>query len=80
MPGLDEKTLAEIKALSVPERIEAVNILWDSIPENHKSSEVSDSEKRILDFSIEYSEKHPEDKTFWEDLKAELHAKIKSAR
>ena len=80
MAGLDQKTLAEIKALSVPERIEAVNLIWESIPENHKASEVSESEKRILDFSIEHSEKYPEDKISWEDLKAELHAKINTAR
>ncbi len=80
MTSLNQKTLAEIKDLSISERLEALNSIWESIPENHKTGEISASEKRILDFSMEHSDKFSDDFISWEDLKKELHVKISSSR
>jgi hypothetical protein len=76
MPGLDQKTLEEIRSLSVPDRIEALGEIWDTIPDSLKESEVSELEKRILDVSLEYSEKHPEDSVSWDNLRKELRSRL----
>ncbi len=68
--------LAEIQAASLGERLEALTILWESLSDEEKNQPISETEKRILDYSLEYSAEHPESGTAWASLKAELSERV----
>lgn len=76
MSHLHRKTLAEIQTASLGERLEALTILWESLSDEEKNQPISETEKRILDYSLEYSSEHPESQTAWDSLKAELSERI----
>ncbi|MDR1145584.1 MAG: addiction module protein [Verrucomicrobiales bacterium] len=52
--------LPQVAALSVDEKIQLVNELWDSMADELNNSPVSDEEKQLLDDRWEHYQKHPE--------------------
>ncbi len=65
-------TLNEIAALSVEERIRLVQAIWDSIAAEQAYPELTEVQKRELDYRIEDYEKNPDNVLTWEDIKASV--------
>jgi putative addiction module component (TIGR02574 family) len=63
--------LAEILKLSVAERIQLVEDIWDSI-EALPVASLTQAQRELLDRRIEAYKKDPKRGIAWEDLKAEL--------
>lgn len=54
--------------LSIPERIQLVNDIWDSIVAEADSVELTDDEKRIIDERLEAYHKNPDLGSPWKDV------------
>jgi len=64
--------VSEILQLSVAERIQIVEDIWDSISESPDSLELSEAEKAELDKRLESYQKNPNEGIEWEALKKNL--------
>jgi len=62
--------------LSVAERIQLAEELWDSIPESADVT-LSDGQKAELDRRLEDLERHPDAGEPWEVVRARLYARLK---
>ena len=62
--------------LSVAERIQLAEELWDSIPESADVT-LSDAQKAELDRRLEDLERHPDAGEPWEVVRARLYARLK---
>jgi len=69
--------VSEIFELSVAERIQIVEDIWDSIAAKPDEFPLSDDDRAELDRRLLSHEKNPDDGTSWEDLRERL---IKSRR
>jgi putative addiction module component (TIGR02574 family) len=71
--------LSELFKLSVEERLQLVEDLWDSIEADtrDKPFELSDEEKAELDRRLAEHEANPESALRWEDVRARLWEKYK---
>ena len=69
---MGKRLLEEICELSVSERIQLVQDIWDSIAELPDSLELSDDQKNELRKRLEDYRANPESGIDWNDLKAEL--------
>lgn len=65
-------TLGELSELSVTERIELVQDLWDSVVEDEAAVPVTPEQKAELDRRLEAYENDPEAGASWEVVKARL--------
>ena len=61
--------IKDILKLSVDERINLVQTLWDSIAADTEVSEISEEHKEILDKRLEAHQNNPSDIVSWEDIK-----------
>jgi putative addiction module component (TIGR02574 family) len=61
--------VAEILELSVAEKIQIVEDIWDSIIQNPELLPLSEAEKRELDKRLESYEQNPDEGVEWETLK-----------
>jgi putative addiction module component (TIGR02574 family) len=61
--------VAEILELSVAEKIQIVEDIWDSIIQNPELLPLSDAEKRELDKRLESYEQNRDEGIEWETLK-----------
>ena len=61
--------VTEILELSVAEKIQIVEDIWDSIIQNPELLPLSDAEKRELDKRLESYEQNPDEGVEWETLK-----------
>jgi putative addiction module component (TIGR02574 family) len=64
--------VSEILQLSVAERIQIVEDIWDSISESPESLELSEAEKSELDKRLESYQQNPNEGIEWETLKKNL--------
>ncbi len=67
--------LPEIMALSIDERIELAQAIWDSIADETDEAdppELSDDLKRLLDRRIADLDANPENVVTWEEVKARI--------
>ena len=64
--------LSEILELSIAERIELVQEIWDTIAESPEELTLTDEQKRELDARAAELRANPESGSFWEDIKANL--------
>jgi putative addiction module component (TIGR02574 family) len=62
--------------LSVAERIQLAEDLWDSIPESADIT-LSDAQKAELDRRLEDLEQHPDAGEPWEVVRARLYGRLK---
>lgn len=60
--------VAEILELSVVERLQIVEDIWDSIAADSENLEISDELKNELDRRMKAYEKNPEAGVTWEEL------------
>ena len=66
----------DFSKLSVAERIQLAEELWDSIPESADIS-LTDAQKAELDRRLEDLERHPDAGEPWEVVRARLYARLK---
>lgn len=62
----------EIREIPVPQRLELIEELWESIVEGKEPLPVTDDERRMLDEAIEEHERDPDDARPWEDVRGEI--------
>ncbi|MEK7698799.1 MAG: addiction module protein [Planctomycetota bacterium] len=61
-------TAADALRLSIPERIQLVEDIWDTITNETDAVELSEEEKRIIDERLEAYHKNPDLGSPWEDV------------
>ncbi len=69
-------TLTQILQLSVPERIQLVEDIWDSIFADPESLNVTDSQKRELDRRLQSYQQQPESVILWEEVKRKIRSQV----
>jgi putative addiction module component (TIGR02574 family) len=61
-------TATDTLSLSIPERIQLVEDIWDTIAAEAQSIELTDDEKRIIDERLEAYHRNPGLGSPWEDV------------
>ncbi|MDP2339156.1 MAG: addiction module protein [Bacteroidota bacterium] len=64
--------LQDILKLSVSERILMVEAIWDSIPEDEGTVELSDETKQLLDDRLLTHLNNPTEGSTWEEVKSRI--------
>jgi putative addiction module component (TIGR02574 family) len=64
-------TLAEIRSLSIDDRIRLVQAIWDTIAADQALLDLTDDLKQELDRRIADLEANPENVLTWEEIKVE---------
>ena len=54
--------------LSIPERIQLVEDIWDTIASETESTELTENEKKIIDERLEAYHKNPDAGSSWEEV------------
>ena len=54
--------------LSIPERIQLVEDIWDTIASETESIELTENEKKIIDERLEAYNKNPDAGSSWEEV------------
>ena len=67
-------SLADVLELSVPERIQLVEDIWDSIATIPQSVSLTEAQRDELDRRLEDYQAHPEDGSPWETVKSRILA------
>ena len=67
--NINQKSIEDIKKLSVSERILIVEDIWDSITSSKESFPVSDEQKKELDLRLEAYYKNPDEGRSWKEVK-----------
>lgn len=70
-------TLAAINNLSVEERIQLVQAIWDSIDAEHAVSEITEAQQKELERRCAELDAHPEIGIPWEKVKARVQARLR---
>lgn len=61
-------TATDVLALSIPERIQLVEDIWDTIANEPETIELTEEEKTIIDARLEAYHKNPDLGSPWEDV------------
>ena len=61
-------TATDTLSLSIPERIQLVEDIWDTIAAESDSIELTDEEKKIIDERLEAYHRNPDLGSPWEDV------------
>ena len=69
--------MREIRALSVEERIELAEAIWDSVEEEGEDCDLTDAQKRELERRLAAYEANPDDVIPWETVKQRLQIQAK---
>ena len=64
--------LEDILQLSVSERIQLAEDIWDSIAANPESLPLTDAERQELDRRLESYARNPDEGVSWDDLKKQV--------
>ena len=64
-------TVAEIRSLSVDDRLDIVEAIWDSIVADADDLHVSPAERELIEERLAAHRAHPTDVVPWEQVKAE---------
>ncbi len=65
-------TLKEITALSIEDRIDLVQAIWDSIAAEQAYPDLTEAQQEELDRRIADREANPDNLLTWEEIKASL--------
>ena len=68
-------TAADALTLSIPERIQLVEDIWDTIAIEPEAIELTEEEKRTIDERLEAYHKNPNIGSPWEDVYKRIAAK-----
>ena len=66
----------DILKLSVSERINMVETIWDSLAESKENIKLSPQTKELLDQRLEDHRKNPNEGSSWEDVKARIKSQL----
>lgn len=69
---------SDITSLSIEERIELAQAIWDSIPPAESLCEITDEQKRELDRRMAAHAANPGEAIPWETVKAQALSRTKS--
>lgn len=69
---MNTATFNELLTLSVPERIDLVEALWDSIARDADAVPLMDWQRSELDACLEECLTHPDEGQTWAEVKAEI--------
>lgn len=61
-------TVSDVIALSVPERIQLVEDIWDTIAANIESIELTEKEKKLINDRLEAYHQNPDSGLPWKDV------------
>jgi putative addiction module component (TIGR02574 family) len=61
-------TVVDTLSLSIPERIQLVEEIWDTIADQTEAVELTEAEKRIIDERLEAYHRDPDAGSSWEDV------------
>ena len=61
-------TATDVLELSIPERIQLVEDIWDTITAQAASVELTEGEKKIIDARLEKYHQNPELGSTWKDV------------
>lgn len=67
-------TAADALSLSIPERIQLVEDIWDSIAAENEAIELTEEEKRIIDKRLDAYHKNPDLGTPWVEVYKKISA------
>ena len=67
----------DFSKLSIAERIQLAEDLWDSIPEDAADVPLTEAQKAELDRRLEDLERDPDAGESWEVVRARLHERLK---
>ncbi len=67
-------TLTQILQLSVPERIQLVEDIWDSILASPESLKLTEVQKQVLDRRLQSYRQQPESSIPWEEVKKQIRS------
>jgi putative addiction module component (TIGR02574 family) len=70
------KTLSDLLALTEAERIQLVQDLWDSIPEESAALPLSSDQRRELDRRWEEHQRDPASAIPWEEARSQLRTRF----
>lgn len=65
-------TAEDLFSLSIPERIQLVEDIWDSITVQPEKVELSSDTKCELDKRLDEYEKNPQDQSSWDEVRSRL--------
>ncbi len=68
-------TATDVLALSIPERIQIVEDIWDTIANELEVIELTEEEKKIIDERLEAYHRNPDLGSPWEDVYKRIVAK-----
>jgi len=71
------EVLSAANSLSIDERIELVEAVWDGIAAEQPIPELTEAQKQELDRRLAEHEANPDDVIPWEEVKAQLEARLK---
>ena len=63
---------ADLFSLSIPERIQLVEDIWDSIAIQPEMVELTSDTRDKLDIRLEEYEQHPQDQSSWDEVRSRL--------
>lgn len=63
---------ADLFSLSIPEKIQLVEDIWDSIAVHPEMVELSPQIKSELDKRLDEHEQHPDDVSSWDEVRSRL--------
>jgi putative addiction module component (TIGR02574 family) len=69
-------TIAQIKALSVEDRLRLVEAIWDTIAEDPDQVRLTEAQKQELDRRIADMEANPDDCIPWEEVYAQSMRRV----
>ena len=67
-------SVAEVLKLSVPERIQLVEDIWDSVASVPEAVPLTDAQRRELDRRLEAHRKNPRAGSPWSEVKKRIRA------
>ena len=68
-------TATDALALSIPERIQLVEDIWDTIATEPEAIELTEKDKKIIDERLEAYHRNPDLGSPWEDVYKRIAAK-----
>ena len=63
---------ADLFSLSIPERIQLVEDIWDSIATQSEMVELTKETQKELDMRLDELEQHPKNQAAWDEVRARL--------
>ncbi len=70
------EALSAINAMNIDDRIRLVDAIWEGIEAEQPVPELTEAQKRELDRRLADAEASPEDEVPWEEVNAEIKARL----